>query len=60
VETAFGIWEENGGEIITLSDDEEAAYLETVDSIMPNVFAENPELEAELEFFRGVADRLAQ
>ena len=60
VQTAFGVWEENSGEIITLSEDDQGTYLDTVQSIMPDVFAENPELEAELEFFRGVADRLAE
>lgn len=58
VNKAFEIWKENGGEVIILSDQEQRAYLDSVDAVMPEVLKANPALKAEIEAFDAAQRRI--
>ncbi|MFV0243643.1 MAG: TRAP transporter substrate-binding protein [Qingshengfaniella sp.] len=59
VDGVRGVWEENGGRIIELSDQDARTYLDAVDQVLPQAEAQNPALAGELAFLRGVAERHA-
>lgn len=60
VDGVRGVWEQNGGTVIALSDADKAAYLEAVAATIPEAEAQNPELAAEVTALREAAARRAQ
>lgn len=59
LKTLYAEWEKNGGEILTFSADDEAAYLEAIEATMPTVHKANKQLKDEIEAFRQAAERLS-
>ncbi len=59
LEQAYADWESNGGETITFSAADQKAYLDAVESIMPEVYSANGQLKSELEAFQAAQARLA-
>ncbi|WP_323020675.1 TRAP transporter substrate-binding protein [Pararhodobacter sp.] len=59
VDAVQGIWEENGGRLVTLPEADAQAYLDAVAAVLPEAEAQNPALADELSFLRGVAQRHA-
>lgn len=55
---AYGVWKDNGGEIIELSEQEQAAYIAAVNSVMPEITKANPALRPELEAFKAAQWRV--
>lgn len=54
-----GLWEENGGTVVTLSAADADRYLSVIDDVLTEAQADNGTLQGELEFFRAAAERLA-
>lgn len=60
LENLKGVWEKNGGKIVELASQDQQAYLDAVEKIMPKAKAENAKLEGEIAFFRDAAKRLSK
>lgn len=54
------IWKKKGGNIFNLNDKDSQSYIDIINSAIPKAYKENPKLEAEVEFLRATAKRLAQ
>ena len=59
VNAVLGIWQQNGGRLVTLADADQAGFLQAVDGVLPQASAQNPTLEDEVAFLREVAARRA-
>ncbi|WP_319518862.1 TRAP transporter substrate-binding protein [uncultured Martelella sp.] len=59
VEQVKSIWEKNGGKILTLSPEDQKAYLDAVAGIMPKAEADNPDLADEITFMQDAVKRLS-
>lgn len=58
VERTYDIWKKNGGEIITLPAAEQKAYLEQVQSVVPNITKANATLKEDYDVFNAASARL--
>jgi C4-dicarboxylate-binding protein DctP len=54
---ALEVWRKNGGEVITLPADEQKKYIDNVVSILPIVYAANPNFKADYEVLLAAAQR---
>lgn len=54
-----GLWEDNGGTVVTISGDDAATYLDVISAVTIEATNENATLEPELDFLRAAAARLA-
>lgn len=59
VEAVRGVWMQNGGRLLTLSDADQALFLQAVSAVLPEASAQNAALDAELSFLRDAAARHA-
>jgi len=57
VERTYDIWKKNGGEIITLPAAEQKAYLEQVQSVVPNITKANATLKEDYDVFNAASAR---
>ena len=57
VERTYEIWKKNGGEIIALPPAEQAAYLEQVQSVVPNLMKASPTLKEDDDLLTAAAAR---
>ena len=60
LEQTFGTWKEAGGELHTFDEESTERYLQTIEGLMPTIAKANPALEAEIDFIRAAAERLAE
>jgi TRAP-type C4-dicarboxylate transport system substrate-binding protein len=58
VQRTFETWKKNGGEIITLSDEESKTYLEQVRSVLPGLMTSYPAVQADYDALVAAAGRL--
>lgn len=54
-----GLWEDNGGTVVTLSGEDAATYLDVISAVTIEATNENATLEPELDFLRAAAARHA-
>ncbi|OJY37087.1 MAG: hypothetical protein BGP06_19770 [Rhizobiales bacterium 65-9] len=54
---ALEVWRKNGGEVFTLPADEQKKYIDNVVSILPIVYAANPNFKADYEVLLAAAQR---
>lgn len=59
VEGVQGVWQKNGGTIVTLSPADKHAYLAAVSDTLPAAYSQNPALENEVAFLKSAAARVA-
>lgn len=60
VERARKVWEQNGGQTITLSPGDAAKFVAEVESVMVPLLAANPAVKAEYDFFMAAAKKHRQ
>lgn len=58
VERTYEVWKKNGGEIITLPPAEQKAYLDQVQSVLPNIIKANAALKEDYEVLTAASARL--
>jgi len=58
VERTYEIWKKNGGEIITLPPAEQKAYLDQVQSVLPNITKANATLKEDYDVLTAASARL--
>jgi C4-dicarboxylate-binding protein DctP len=58
VQRTFEVWKKNGGEIITLSDEESKIYVEQVRSVLPGLMKSYPAMQADYDALTAAAQRL--
>jgi TRAP-type transport system periplasmic protein len=59
VDAVMGIWQQNGGRLLELSEEDQGAFLQAVAEVLPEANAQNAALQAEVDFLREVAARHA-
>lgn len=58
VERTYEVWKKNGGEIITLPPAEQKAYLDQVQSVLPNITKANATLKEDYDVLTAASARL--
>jgi TRAP-type transport system periplasmic protein len=56
-ERAIGVWQKNGGEIITMTPADAKEYLDNVTSVMPPILGANPKVKEDYEALLATAKK---